>query len=219
MSKLITRIAIFTFACLLSVAHATPPTNLALVKKSLVEYHDSGAYAKDCALVADQALDYLRNAHFTKNDQGKPAIVFDIDETSLSNYPEMKRLNFGGTMEQFHLAENKGVDAAIPSTLKLYQYAIANHIAVIFITGRPQNEAAATIRNLKAEGYTSWDKIVFRDGAYKKASAATYKTAIRKELTAAGYHIVANIGDQTSDLAGGFADKVFLLPNPYYLIS
>ena len=219
MQRLITSIAIFTAACVLSVAHATPPSNLALAKKTVIEYHDSGAYAKDCASVADQALDYLRSAHFTKTDQGKPAIVFDIDETSLSMYSSMKHLNFGGTMEQFHAADQKGDYVAIPSTLKLYQYAIANNIAVIFITGRPKNEEAATIRNLKAEGYNTWNKIVFRDGAYKKTSAAIYKTAMRKQLTANGYHIVANIGDQTSDLAGGYADKIFLLPNPYYLIN
>jgi hypothetical protein len=29
---------------------------------------------------------------------------------------------------------------------------------------------------------------------------------------------VVNIGDQFSDLAGGFAERVFKLPNPYYFI-
>jgi len=35
-----------------------------------------------------------------------------------------------------------------------------------------------------------------------------------------GYEIVANVGDQVSDLAGGFADRTFkLLPNPSFLLS
>jgi len=29
--------------------------------------------------------------------------------------------------------------------------------------------------------------------------------------------IIANIGDQESDLAGGFAEKTFKLPNPFYI--
>jgi hypothetical protein len=29
------------------------------------------------------------------------------------------------------------------------------------------------------------------------------------------YTIIANIGDQPSDLAGGFAERVFLLPDPF----
>jgi acid phosphatase len=29
--------------------------------------------------------------------------------------------------------------------------------------------------------------------------------------------IIANMGDQASDLAGGHAEKTFKLPNPFYL--
>jgi len=31
-----------------------------------------------------------------------------------------------------------------------------------------------------------------------------------------GYAIVVNIGDQMSDLDGGFAERTFKLPNPFY---
>ena len=33
-----------------------------------------------------------------------------------------------------------------------------------------------------------------------------------------GYDIVANFGDQFSDLNGGFADKTFKMPNPNYFM-
>ena len=33
-----------------------------------------------------------------------------------------------------------------------------------------------------------------------------------------GYRIVVNMGDQPSDLAGGYAEKAVLLPNPFYRI-
>ena len=36
---------------------------------------------------------------------------------------------------------------------------------------------------------------------------------------ATGWHtIIANVGDQWSDLDGGFAERVFKLPNPVYFI-
>jgi hypothetical protein len=47
----------------------------------------------------------------------------------------------------------------------------------------------------------------------------TFKSGQRAALEAQGYRIVANVGDQESDLAGGHADRSFKLPNPFYFIS
>ena len=33
-----------------------------------------------------------------------------------------------------------------------------------------------------------------------------------------GYDIVANFGDQFSDLNGGFADSTYKIPNPMYFL-
>ena len=35
---------------------------------------------------------------------------------------------------------------------------------------------------------------------------------------AQGFTIIANVGDQPSDLAGGYAERTFLVPNPFYRI-
>jgi acid phosphatase len=50
------------------------------------------------------------------------------------------------------------------------------------------------------------------------ASAADFKVPQRRKIEAAGYTIIANIGDQPSDLAGGHAERTYLLPNPFYRI-
>jgi hypothetical protein len=50
-------------------------------------------------------------------------------------------------------------------------------------------------------------------------SAILYKSSIRKTIEKKGYDIVINIGDQFSDLKGGFADMVFKVPDPYYFVS
>ena len=47
-----------------------------------------------------------------------------------------------------------------------------------------------------------------------------YKTATRASTSSQdlGYDIVANFGDQFSDLNGGFADRTFKMPNPNYFL-
>jgi hypothetical protein len=40
----------------------------------------------------------------------------------------------------------------------------------------------------------------------------------RQALEKGGYLIVLNIGDQWSDLMGGYSLKTFKLPNPFYYI-
>jgi hypothetical protein len=45
-----------------------------------------------------------------------------------------------------------------------------------------------------------------------------YKSATRQHIESLGYDIVANFGDQFSDLEGGFADRTFKLPNPNYFL-
>lgn len=52
----------------------------------------------------------------------------------------------------------------------------------------------------------------------KDKSVIPYKSSTRKMIQEKGYTIVVNIGDQFSDLAGGYAERVFKLPNPYYFI-
>ncbi len=52
------------------------------------------------------------------------------------------------------------------------------------------------------------------------ASCATipYKSGTRAYIESQGYAIVADVGDQFSDLLGGFADKTFKMPNPNYYL-
>jgi hypothetical protein len=110
------------------------------------------------------------------------------------------------------------VDEAIAPTLALYRSARASKVEVFFITGRPENQRAATERNLTSAGYTGYAHLyMVPDGAHF-ASAADFKAPIRAQIEQQGYTIVANMGDQPSDLAGGHAERTFLLPNPFYRV-
>lgn len=46
-----------------------------------------------------------------------------------------------------------------------------------------------------------------------------YKSGTRKHIEDLGYNIIANFGDQYSDLDGGYADKTYKIPNPTYFVS
>jgi HAD superfamily, subfamily IIIB (Acid phosphatase) len=49
-------------------------------------------------------------------------------------------------------------------------------------------------------------------------SAADFKAPQREQIEQRGYTIIANLGDQPSDLDGGFSEQTYLLPNPFYRI-
>lgn len=213
---------IMLHCCLLfsatSYCFANEPMNLDTLKSTLVQYQKSGQYDRDLASAADHALQYLKQRVAAHDFHGKPAIVLDIDETSLSNYADMVKLNFGGTGQEIAALEDQGHDPAIQPTLNLYRYAKSHGIAVIFLTGRFEEERRQTEMNLKNAGYVSWDQLILRNGNNRHNSATAYKSSVRQSLEQQGYDILLTMGDQTSDIAGGHADKGIKLPNPYYFI-
>jgi len=220
MKKIATSIIIASSLLASVFCFSAEPNNLSLVKKHAIQYHDSGEYAKDIDKVMASALRYLtERVKVAARSKRKPAIILDIDETSLSNYPDMVRLDFGGTIDEIRADEDKAEDDAITPTLILYNYAKTHGVAVFFITGRYEEERNVTAQNLEKVGYKNWDGLTLRTGEYKKVPAAVYKTAMRKQLTEKGYDIIMNIGDQQSDLTGGYSGKTFKLPNPYYFIG
>jgi HAD superfamily, subfamily IIIB (Acid phosphatase) len=145
---------------------------------------------------------------------GKPAIVLDIDETSLSNYSGLQASGFSaaGTVAP----AIAGTGAAIAPTLELFRFAKASGVAVFFVTGRPSAVSGPTQSNLKAVGYDGWDGLSFKPG---DKTTLQYKSGERAALEDKGYDIVVNLGDQESDLDGGHADKAFKYANPFYFIS
>jgi predicted secreted acid phosphatase len=211
------------FLVLAGCAALNAPPNLAQTKAALYEYHDSGAYDRDVAALFAKAKSHMHASKVVS----KPAIVMDIDETSLSNWPELKANDLTFKLEGpcNHLPKGPcGLDAyhkhaaseAIAPALDFFREAKAQNIAVFFITGRREFLRNATITNLKRAGYKNWDGLILRPVDDKRASAADYKTPARKAIEAKGYTIIATIGDQKSDLEGGHRGKTFLVPNPFY---
>jgi acid phosphatase len=208
-----------TFLCANPVF--SDPPNLTLVKKELKSYNDSGLYQKEVTQVIQKAQKYIdKQAELNQKEtpHKKLAIVLDIDETSLSNYNAMIKRDFGGTHKQFHQDIIAANAPAIIPTLSLYKNALDHGVSVFFVTGRNESERRATEQNLIKAGYRQWSGLYLRPTHYSSPSIIPFKSHTRQIITEKGYTILASIGDQHSDLKGGYANKVFKLPNPFYYL-
>lgn len=218
--KLRIALLITTLFCLNSLTFAEP-MNLASVKEVVKKYHDSGTYAHDQQEVIAQAQKYLTRrikSNAVSKHPKKLAMVLDIDDTALSTYDDMVKMDFGGPLTLIEAKLAEGHDPAIKPTLDLYRFAKKNHVAVFFVTGRRPDKKIPTIRNLNKIGYHHWDELLFKPRNYHKKSVVPYKSHAREQIEKRGFDIALNIGDQMSDLEGGHSDKFFKLPNPYYFI-
>ncbi|MFD2119437.1 HAD family acid phosphatase [Streptomyces cirratus] len=127
----------------------------------------------------------------------KPAIVLDIDNSSLET--------------DFHWFWTNPTPAIAP-VLDLTRYANARGVAVFFVTARPGILYSLTERNLTSVGYPV-SGLYVRDLPNLFSQVSAYKTAKRAEIENRGYTIIANIGNNESDLVGGHAERTFKLPD------
>jgi len=197
------------------------PQNLDLLKIEIQRYHDTGAYDKDVVQVVKQAETYMNAQVAANKKSSKPAklaLVLDIDETTLSNYDGIIKRQFCADQQRINHDINQAKAPAIAPMLTLYEDAKKQGVAIFFVTGRRPKFQRATESNLKQAGYINWHGLYFRPKQDKNLSVIPYKTQVRSSITQQGYTIIASIGDQTSDLTGGYAEKTFKLPNPYYYL-
>lgn len=222
-TRLVLAAAFGASACA-SARHATPVPDLVEDKKQVEAYLESGRYEADIAVVTRAAEAYLERR---AREVARPAAVFDVDETALSNWPAFKangwgRINGGACDLEagpcgLRAWEVLGRSKAIAPTLALARRAHELGVAVFFITGRPENLREVTERNLREQGYAPDGLVLFPEGP-RPASAADFKAPQRRRLAGEGYTILFTIGDQQSDLSGGYAERTFKLPNPVYRI-
>jgi acid phosphatase len=216
------------------------PDNIDLFKKKLL-YYRCNSYDADVAHVLGDARRWVAARAVQVQ---RPAIVLDIDETSLLNWPRIFKDDFAyipngecdfdnpgdpcGDLDW----QQSGLATAIEPTRQLYDQArcingpsACTKIDVFFVTGRREAEhngelaSVWTLRNLKAAGFDG----IERDHLYMRDPEATggvsdHKTAARADIESKGYKIIANIGDQQSDLVNDHAEMTFKVPNPFYFI-
>lgn len=227
------------------------PANISGLKDQLGYYKCSGAYEREFKRVIDEAISYVQER---VKRGGQLALVLDIDETSLSNWEEMKVNDFGliedGPCE---LGDPDGDGWRVPlpnmpcgfgawilsadakpfDTIRLFRAARENNVAVFFVTGRKElvdkdNNPTTQIRdatkkNLQKAGYANWKQLMPEPAGFT-GTVQAFKTQKRKEIVGMGYTIIANVGDQYSDLRSDpqvgktDAEQNFKLPNPFYFV-
>jgi HAD superfamily, subfamily IIIB (Acid phosphatase) len=208
-------------------------------------FSDDSSYAREARSVADEGEHWLAaQAHGRSRE--KKAVVFDVDDTTLAtwNYEVASNWAYNPTTNAEYVTDQKF--PAVPGMVDLAKQAASEGYAVFFLTGRPAAQEQATLGNLTSDGLgvdagypapTTLDD--GEDGLFTKPAVADYpsylqqacssdpngscttihyKAATRRHIESLGYDIVANFGDQLSDLAGGSEDKTFKLPNPNYFL-
>ncbi len=204
-------------ACRTPVAPPPPPAeppNLSVLKEELRAYAADGRYAAGVARVADEARAWIETR--ARAGGGRLAIVLDIDETVLSNLDHMREWDFGyhpPTWDRWVAAADA---PPIEPMREVYRAARAAGVAVFFLTGRKTTDGPGTVENLRLAGMDDYAGLHLKPNAYPGTTQA-FKTETRRALAADGWTIIANIGDQHSDLDGGHAERTFKLPNPFYV--
>lgn len=172
----------------------------------------------------------------------KPAVVFDADDTTLWTY-DMEdgamKFNFDPTLQNTWVQEERF--PATPHMPRVVRAAAKGGCKIIGITGRNNAQRAATLDNLAKFYYGKDDQSLFKsqyyftkwtstdqppayvdctlDGNAAKCSTIEYKSSTRKYVEDHfGFDIIANFGDQFSDLIGGSSEKAVKLPNPTYYL-
>ena len=107
---------------------------------------------------------------------------------------------------------------AIEPVLNVYRQARRLNIDVFFITGRREKDRPGTESNLRASGYGDYAQLHLKPDESREPTQV-FKTGAREKIESEGWTIIANLGDQQSDLDGGAAERTFKLPNPFYLIK
>jgi hypothetical protein len=185
-------------------------------------------YAKQMAQIVAGAERYLTSPQARPDRGEKPAIVFDVDDTLLNTYDYEVANAFGYNPTINGYWVNAGAFPAVPGMVGLYQFAKSHGYTVFFITGRPEAQRAATEANLASTGYGAIDdsKLFLKQPttpSYLSCAAAScttieYKSGTRAHIESQGYDIVADFGDQYSDLTGAAHGQQFKIPNPMYYL-
>ncbi|MGH4027405.1 HAD family acid phosphatase [Actinomycetota bacterium Odt1-20B] len=195
-------------------------------------------YAKDLARIQAKAKKDIKRAaaHAGKGKHGKkPAIVLDVDDTALLSFDYEKRTNFTYNNDSWDAYVKAAKRPAVFGMPQLVKYAKSKGVEVFFLTGLAESQREGAVTNLARAGYdTKLDPThVFTKNkpnppaylshcatpAAWKCDTVQFKEGTRKHIESTGYDIVGSFGDQASDLAGGYADKTYKLPNPTYFVE
>ena len=231
------RLLIGVFLCV-GIGHATPaPLTIKTAKKAYVEAKNAivryytekdqtglTGFEVELAVTCDKAKEFFVKRLVAPKD----TVVFDIDETLLSNLGLVLEENFESKRgsDANHIFRVQERCTPIKPTIEFCAWLRALNYKVIFITSRRlwmKGYEEGTRGNLAREGVTIdvEDGLFLLEQKYAEGEAAisigAWKRLVRDDLRKKGYNIVACIGDDDGDLAGSDEAGVCNVKLPNYL--
>jgi hypothetical protein len=184
-------------------------------------------YARQTDGITSRTQHFLQAA-LHHHGNGKPALILDVDDTSLITYGYEISQGFGFTPASNLLYLQTHTLPAVFGMTDLANWANSHGITVFWITGRPESQRTLTASNLSAIGYApapDADHLFLKPAtppAYltcgTSCTTIQYKSLTRGHIASLGFRILADVGDQFSDLKGGFTGLAVKMPNPMYFI-
>jgi acid phosphatase len=193
------------------------------------------------AALADPTWDALpkRDRKEPQSSKLKPAVIVDIDETVLDNSPYQARLVANGkAYDEFTWSEwcREKRAKPLPGALEFAQDAATRGVTVFYLSNRAQDLNAATLENLRADGFPVENDAVFLGlgtvvgGCEQNGS----EKGCRRALVGRTHRVLMQFGDQVGDFvdvdsntpegrraaiepyASWIGERWFVLPNPTY---
>ena len=218
--------------------------NIDSVKSTIRTYYNAtngiadksrSPYISEMKSIARSQWRYLDRVQRQARKQHKrPAIVFDADDTTLWTYDmedAAMHFNFDPALQDVWVQDKRF--PATPSMVKFVNQ--ARERASRSSADRPQRrpeeghhqeppqgrlpgvQQAHLLHQVDRDGREPAAVVhqVRRPRSARRSSTRPAPASTSRRL---GYDIVLNVGDQWSDLQGGYADRVLKLPNPTYFL-
>jgi len=108
------------------------PLNLTNARQEVKDYYESGKYDEELNKVINNAKEQFQQVEFKENF----VVIFDVDETVLSNYELAEQMGFGYVYEMNKKWNAEMKAPAFPQVKELYDFLIEKGTRIVFLTGR-----------------------------------------------------------------------------------
>ena len=201
---------------------------------SLAWINNSAEYHALCYQAYNAVKSQVDKAVKNRKKKDKPlAIVLDVDETILSNNPQLA--SYVGTSKTFNRQEltewcNAAIASAMPGAVDCMQYVDSKGVEIFYVSNRNDDtELEGTIKNFEKLGFPQADRkhMLFRTNTSDKQA--------RFNSITKNYNVILYMGDNVGDFPLGtygkltaernsiidenqnnFGTKFIAFPNPVY---
>jgi predicted secreted acid phosphatase len=187
-------------------------------------YYQSEQALKDQTDIASSAQHWTRqwlSGHCPRSRQRcRGLVLFDIDETLLSNYDYYANESppFSFNQDHWNAFTARCGQTPITPVVELFQWLRQRGVNVVLLSGRSTALQSETAQCLVQRGISDGYRLILKSPLDTEPTAAAFKAKVRRQLEREGYTIIASLGDQVSDMSFGYLKKGFLLPNLMYFI-